>query len=51
MTTQNNNELSKGYEFSEVEEKWLRYWQENNCFSAKMEEGKESFSYNDDSNS
>ncbi len=44
MTTQNNNELSKGYEFAEVEEKWLRYWQENNCFSAKMEEGKESFS-------
>ncbi|BCL61453.1 valine--tRNA ligase [Desulfomarina profundi] len=44
MTTQNEKELSKGYEFAEVEEKWLRHWQENNCFSAKMEEGKESFS-------
>jgi valyl-tRNA synthetase len=44
MTTHNNNELSKGYEFAEVEEKWLRYWQENNCFAAKMEEGKDAFS-------
>ncbi len=44
MTTENDNKLSKGYEFKEVEEKWLRRWQEENAFSAKMDEGKESFS-------
>ncbi len=36
--------LSKGYEFSEVEDKWLQYWQENNSFSGKIEEGCPSFS-------
>ncbi len=36
--------LSKGYEFAEVEEKWLRNWQESACFTAKMEEGKPAFS-------
>ncbi len=38
------NLLSKGYEFSEVEEKWLQHWLDENCFEAKMEEGKPSFS-------
>jgi valyl-tRNA synthetase len=36
--------LSKGYEFAEVEEKWLRKWQESACFAAKMEAGKPAFS-------
>jgi valyl-tRNA synthetase len=36
--------LSKGYEFAEVEEKWLRKWQESACFAAKMEVGKPAFS-------
>jgi valyl-tRNA synthetase len=44
MTTKDDNILSKGYEFAEVEEKWLRHWQSENCFSATMEEGKPSFS-------
>lgn len=36
--------LSKGYEFAEVEEKWLGKWQESASFSAKMEAGKPAFS-------
>ena len=36
--------LDKGYEFAEVEGKWLRRWQEEGSFSATMEEGKPSFS-------
>jgi len=44
MANQNDNLLSKGYEFKEVEEKWLRHWQSESCFSATMEEGKPSFS-------
>jgi valyl-tRNA synthetase len=38
------NLLSKGYEFSEVEEKWLKRWSEEDCFAAQMEDGKPSFS-------
>ncbi len=38
------NLLSKGYEFSEVEEKWLHHWTEEKCFRAKLEEDKPSFS-------
>ena len=44
MAREDDNLLSKGYEFAEVEEKWLRNWQSHNCFSAVMEEGKPSFS-------
>ncbi|MBW2659065.1 MAG: valine--tRNA ligase [Deltaproteobacteria bacterium] len=44
MANQDDNLLSKGYEFKEVEEKWLRHWQDEGCFSATMEEGKPSFS-------
>jgi len=44
MVTKDDNLLSKGYEFAETEEKWLRYWQNNKSFSASMEEGKPSFS-------
>ncbi len=36
--------LSKGYEFAEVEEKWLRRWDEDKSFSAIMDEGKPAFS-------
>jgi len=36
-------ELSKSYEFAGIEEKWLRYWQEHNCFQATMEEGRPAF--------
>lgn len=36
--------LSKGYEFAEVENKWLEKWNEQDCFAAKMEDGKPAFS-------
>ncbi len=39
-----DNLLSKGYEFSSVEEKWLSRYLEENVFEATMEEGKDSFS-------
>ena len=39
-----DNLLSKGYDFSEVESKWLQHWSENNCYTATMEEGRPSFS-------
>ncbi len=38
------NLLSKGYEFSEVEEKWIKHWSDENCFEATMEERKPAFS-------
>ncbi|MFV0437104.1 MAG: valine--tRNA ligase [Desulfopila sp.] len=41
---EDKNLLSKGYEFAEVEDKWLEKWQEQNCFSASIIEGKPSFS-------
>ncbi len=36
--------LSKGYEFSGVEQKWLDHWREKGCFSAQMVPGKPAFS-------
>ena len=44
MASNEENLLSKGYDFSIVEEKWLRHWQEHNCFTATMVEGRPSFS-------
>ncbi len=44
MTKQDDKLLSKGYEFSAVEEKWLDRWQETGSFTGKMEEGKPSYS-------
>jgi valyl-tRNA synthetase len=44
MASNEENLLSKGYDFSIVEEKWLRHWQEHNCFAATMVEGRPSFS-------
>ncbi len=44
MAREDEKLLSKGYEFAEVEEKWLHHWQSERCFSATMEEGKPSFS-------
>ena len=44
MTIKNDNLLSKGYEFKEVEEKWLDRWQRENAFAATMNDGRESFS-------
>ncbi len=38
------NLLSKGYEFSTVEEKWLSRWLEKDVFKATMEDNKNSFS-------
>ena len=38
------NLLSKGYEFSEVEDKWIQHWSNENCFEAEMTEGKPAFS-------
>ncbi len=36
--------LDKGYEFTDVEPKWLSKWHEAGSFAATMEEGKPSFS-------
>ncbi|MDK9706517.1 MAG: valine--tRNA ligase [Desulforhopalus sp.] len=36
--------LSKGYEFAEVEEKWLDRWRQSGCFTAGMDSQKPSFS-------
>ena len=44
MSTGNIKELSKGYEFADVEEKWLKTWEEQECFKAEMVDGKPSFS-------
>ena len=44
MSMKEEKLLSKGYEFAEVEEKWLQRWQENGSFSATMDEGKPAFS-------
>ncbi len=44
MTEKEDKLLSKGYEFSEVEKKWLEFWREKGCFSAKMVAGKDAFS-------
>ncbi len=46
MTTENTqpDPLTKAYEFKEVEEKWYRYWQDENKFVATMDENKPSFS-------
>ncbi len=37
-------DLPKGYEFDEVEKRWYERWVELESFSAKMEDGKESYS-------
>jgi valyl-tRNA synthetase len=39
-----HNELSKSYDFSDVEEKWLQAWEEQHCFEAEMQDGRPSFS-------
>ncbi len=44
IITMDTKLLSKAYEFADVEDKWLRYWKENDLFRAGMEEGKASFS-------
>lgn len=38
------NLLSKGYEFAEVEEKWLSRWHKEKAFATKMEDDKKAFS-------
>jgi len=44
MSNNNTKNLSKGYEFADVEEKWLKTWEEQDCFQAEMVEGKPAFS-------
>lgn len=44
MAKTDENQLSKGYDFSITEDKWLKIWEEQNCFDAQMEDGKPSFS-------
>ena len=44
MASTEENLLSKGYDFSIVEEKWLQHWQQHDCFTARMEEGRPAFS-------
>ena len=44
MNKTNSKELAKSYDFSDVEEKWLKTWAEQHCFEASMEDGKPGFS-------
>ncbi len=44
MEIEKEKTLSKGYEFAEVEDRWLQRWQQAHCFSAAMEPGRPSFS-------
>ena len=37
-------ELNKSYDFSDVEDKWLKTWEEQHCFEATMNDGKPAFS-------
>ncbi|MGI9537250.1 MAG: valine--tRNA ligase [Desulfocapsaceae bacterium] len=37
-------ELNKSYDFSDVEDKWLKTWEEQHCFEAAMNDGKPAFS-------
>ena len=37
-------ELNKSYDFSGVEDKWLKTWEEQHCFEATMNDGKPAFS-------
>ena len=37
-------ELHKSYDFSGVEDKWLKTWEEQHCFEATMNDGKPAFS-------
>ncbi len=36
--------LPKSYDFSDVEDKWLKTWEEQHCFEAQMQEGRAGFS-------
>jgi len=38
------SELAKAYEFHDIEQRWHQTWLDNKTFSAKMEDGKDSFS-------
>ena len=44
MSSGTSKELNKSYDFSDVEEKWRKAWEEHSCFQAEMIEGKPSFS-------
>ena len=44
MEIEKEKTLSKGYEFAEVEDRWLQRWQQAHCFSAAMEPDRPSFS-------
>ena len=44
MNEGTKKELSKGYEFADVEERWRKTWEDQNCFQAEMVAGKPSFS-------
>ncbi len=35
--------LGKTYEFKELEERWLARWHEDNCFAARMDEGRPAY--------
>jgi valyl-tRNA synthetase len=37
-------DLPKAYEFAEVEQRWYQFWLDHKTFSAKMEDGRPSFS-------
>ena len=39
-TQRSEPELAKAYEFSAVEKKWYDHWEQQEMFTATMEEGK-----------
>ena len=44
MAQREEQQLSKGYQFAEVEAKWLGKWQDEGCFSAVIKDGAPAFS-------
>ncbi len=43
MKVKNLNDIPKAYNPQEVEDKWYRYWEENNLFHSEPDESKESY--------
>ncbi len=39
-----DKQLNKSYDFSDVEDKWLKTWEEQHCFEAQMNDGRPAFS-------
>ena len=44
MTLQNSNEIPKTYQPTEVEDKWVKYWEEKKLYHSEVDETKEPYS-------